>query len=58
MIGTDGKIHDLRVVSAPEASLAAASFAAVSQWEYQPYLQTDRPVPVQTTITVTFSIGK
>ena len=58
MIGTDGKIHDLRVVSAPEASLAAASFAAVSQWEYQPYFQNERAVPVQTTITVTFSLGK
>jgi TonB family protein len=58
MIGTDGKIHDLRVVSAPAASLAAASFAAVSQWEYRPYLQNERPVPVQTTITVTFSMDK
>jgi TonB family protein len=58
MIGTDGKIHDLQVVSAPAASLAAASFAAVSQWEYRPYFQNDRPVPVQTTITVTFSINE
>lgn len=58
MIGTDGKIHDLRVVSAPAASLAAASFAAVSQWTYRPYLQNDRRVPVQTTITVTFSMDK
>jgi TonB family protein len=58
MIGTDGKIHDLRVVSAPAASLAAASFAAVSQWEYRPYLQNERAVPVQTTITVTFSMDK
>jgi len=57
-IGTDGKIHDLRVMSAPAASLAAASFAAVLQWEYRPYLQNQRPVPVQTKITVTFSLDK
>ena len=57
MIGTDGRIHDLRVVSAPAASLAASSFAAVSQWEYRPYLMGGRAVPVQTTVTVTFSLG-
>jgi TonB family protein len=57
MIGTDGRIHDLRVISAPSASLAASSFAAVSQWEYRPYLLKGRVVPVQTTVTVTFSLG-
>jgi TonB family protein len=57
MIGTDGRIHDLRVISAPAASLAASSFAAVSQWEYRPYLLKGRVVPVQTTVTVTFSLG-
>jgi hypothetical protein len=46
------------VMSAPAASLAAASFAAVSLWEYRPYLQNERPVPVQTKITVTFSMDK
>src|SRR5579863_384522 len=45
MIGTDGRIHDLRVMSAPEASLAASSFAAVSQWEYRPYVMGGRTVP-------------
>ncbi len=57
MIGTDGRIHDLRVISAPAASLAASSFAAVSQWEYRPYVLKGRVVPVQTTVTVTFSLG-
>jgi protein TonB len=58
MIGTDGRIHDLRVISAPAASLAASSFAAVSQWEYRPYLLMGRVVPVETTVTVTFSLGQ
>ena len=57
MIGTDGRIHDLRVISAPGAQLAASSFAAVSQWEYRPYVMGGRAVPVQTTVTVTFSLG-
>ncbi len=58
MIGTDGKIHDLRVISAPAASLAAASFAAVSQWVYRPYLLKGRAVPVQTKMMVTFSLDR
>ena len=45
MIGTDGRIHDLRVISAPAASLAASSFAAVSQWEYRPYVLKGRGFP-------------
>ena len=57
MIGTDWRIHDLRVLSAPAAELAASSFAAVSQWEYRPYVMGGRAVPVQTTVTVTFSLG-
>jgi TonB family protein len=58
MIGTDGRIHDLRVISAPAASLAASSFAAVSQWEYRPYLMNGRTVPVQTTVMVTFALER
>ena len=57
MIGTDGRIHDLSVISAPAASLAAASFAAVSQWEYRPYLMSGHAVPVETTVTVKFSLN-
>ncbi|MGA2351064.1 MAG: TonB family protein [Terracidiphilus sp.] len=57
-IGTDGRIHDLRVISAPSSSLAASSFSSVSQWEYKPYLLNGEPVPIQSTIVVTFALGK
>jgi TonB family protein len=57
-IGTDGKIHDLRVISAPSAMLADSSFKAVSQWEYKPYLLNGVPVAVDTTIAVIYSLGK
>lgn len=57
IIGPDGKIHDLRVVSAPRASLAAASFWAVMQWEYRPYRLNGDPVAVETTMNVTFTLG-
>jgi TonB family protein len=57
VIGKDGWIHDMQVLSAPSASLAAASLGAVSQWRYRPYLFNGEPVDVQTTINVIFSLG-
>ncbi len=56
IIGTDGGIHDLRIVSAPWPSLAASSLFAVSHWEYRPYLLKGEPVEVETTINVVFSL--
>jgi len=53
-IGRDGKIHDLRVVSAPWPSLAASSLWAVSRWEYKPYLLNGEPVEVETTVNVIY----
>ena len=38
LIGIDGRIHDLRLVSAPSAALASSAFWAVSTWQYKPYL--------------------
>jgi TonB family protein len=57
-IGTDGKTYDLRVISAPSASLANSAFRAVSQWEYKPFLLYGKPVPVETTIVATYTLGK
>ena len=57
VIGRDGWIHDMQVVSAPSASLAASALGAVSQWRYRPYLLNGEPVEVNTTINVIFSLG-
>jgi TonB family protein len=57
-IGMDGGIHELRVVSAPWPSLAAAALWAVSQWEYRPYLLDGAPVEVRTTVNVVFTLGQ
>lgn len=58
IIGRDGWIHDMQVLSAPSASLAASSLGAISQWRYKPYLLNGVPVEVETTITVTYSLGE
>jgi TonB family protein len=56
-IGTDGRVHSLKLVSVPDPDLAIAAVAAVRQWTYQPYLLNGVPVEVQTEITVNFQFG-
>jgi hypothetical protein len=57
VIGKEGAIHDLHVVSAPWPSLAASSLWSVSHWQYRPYLLNGDPVEVETTVNVVFSLG-
>jgi TonB family protein len=57
LIGRDGRIHDLQVISAPLPSLAGSALWAVSRWEYTPYLLNGEPVEVETTINVIFSLN-
>lgn len=55
VIGADGNIENLRVVSGP-AILTAAAQQAVRQWRFKPYMQNGEPVETKATITVNFSI--
>jgi TonB family protein len=57
IIGKDGSIHELYVVSAPWPSLAASSLQAVSRWEYKPYLLNGETVDVETEVNVIFTLG-
>jgi len=57
IIGTDGGIHELHVVSTPWPSLTSSALWAVSQWEYKPYLLNGEPVEVETTINVIYTLG-
>lgn len=54
IIGRDGHVHDLRVISAPWPSLAASALQCVSQWRYKPYMLNDDPVEVETTVNVIY----
>ena len=58
IVGTDGKVRDLQLLSAPAASLASSAFWSVSQWQYKPYLRNGEPVEVETTVAVTYSLGQ
>ncbi len=55
VIGTDGNIEDLRVLSGP-GILTAAAQQAVRQWRFKPYLLNGQPVETKARITVNFSI--
>jgi protein TonB len=55
VVGTDGVIENLRVISGP-AILSTAAQQAVRQWRFKPYLQNGQAVETKTRITVNFSI--
>jgi TonB family protein len=56
LIGKDGIIQDLRVLSGP-AILSAAAREAVKQWRFKPFLQAGLPVETEARITVNFTIS-
>ena len=55
LVGADGTIENLRVLSGP-AILSAAAQQAVREWHFKPYLQNGQPVETKARITVNFSI--
>lgn len=58
LIGSDGRVHSLRVLSTPGPDLAISALAAVRQWVYTPYLLNGMPTDVDTTITVNYSLSR
>ena len=56
LIGREGSIQDLHVVTGP-AILAAAAQEAVRQWHFKPYLQNGQAVETEARITVNFTIS-
>jgi TonB family protein len=56
VIGKDGKVRDLAVVSGP-AELAAAAMEAVSKWVYQPTLVNGEPVEVTNMVDISFTVS-
>jgi protein TonB len=57
VIDKDGRVSELQVLSGSPL-LARAALDAVKQWRYQPTLLNGQPVEVETTITVSFVLGK
>ena len=57
IIGTDGKVQELVVLAGPE-ELRSPALNAVQRWTYMPYELGGRPVAVDTTITVSYNMGR
>jgi TonB family protein len=56
LIGRDGNIQDLHILSGP-AILSAAAREAVKQWRFKPYFQSGQAVETEARITVNFTIS-
>jgi periplasmic protein TonB len=57
LIGKDGTIQNLHVVSTASPLLNTAAMDAVRQWKYKPYILNGEPVEVDTNITVNFTLS-
>ncbi len=57
LIGRDGHVRSLRVVSTPDVDLAIAALDAARGWIYKPYLVSGKPVEVETELNVRFGRG-
>ena len=57
IIGKDGSVEQLEYVSGPPLLMKSA-LDAVRQWRYKPTLSNGQPVEADTTISVTYSLGK
>jgi protein TonB len=56
LIGREGAIQDLRVISGP-VILSTAAMDAVRQWRFRPYFEAGQPVETEARITVNFTIS-
>jgi TonB family protein len=57
IIGTDGRVHSLKLVSTPDPDLAISAIWAVRKWTYKPYILNGVPTDVETTINVNYTFG-
>ncbi len=56
IIGTDGSVEELSFISGPPL-LLKSSMDAVKQWQYRPTLVNGKPVKVDTTVSVVYTLG-
>jgi len=57
VIGIDGGLHDLRVVSGVSPGLNKSSLDAVQQWRYEPFTCQNTPVEVESVIQVNYALS-
>jgi TonB family protein len=55
IVGEDSRVHALHIIKG-HPILAAAAYNAVRHWEFKPYVENGKNLPVDTSVTVTFTI--
>jgi protein TonB len=56
MIGPDGRVQNLKVLSGPPI-LVSSALEAVKQWVYRPTLLNGQPVAVVTVVDVNYTLA-
>ena len=54
-IGADGSVTEVKLLNG-DMMLSRAAMDAVKQWKYKPYYLDDKPLEIQTQITVNFKL--
>ncbi|HUJ31605.1 MAG TPA: energy transducer TonB [Candidatus Acidoferrum sp.] len=57
VIEEDGSVSNLKVLSAPDTSLASATVSAISHWKYHPEVCGATPIRREMIIDTTFTLG-
>lgn len=57
VIGVDGRLHNVRVLSAPDIGLANSALAAMERSEYVPETCHGTPVPAETLLAMVYNLG-
>lgn len=58
VIGTNGRLSNLKLLSAPDAGLGESALSTVGQWRYKPETCGGQPVPIETSIRVVYALGE
>lgn len=56
IVGEDGRVHALHIIQG-HAMLAPAAYDAVRQWEFKPYVENGKTLPMDTKVTVHFTLS-
>lgn len=57
LIGSDGRLSNIKLFSAPDRGLADSALTAVRQWTYKPETCGGTPVPVEASLSVIYDLG-
>ena len=57
VIGTDGALHGLEVISGVDNAIDSSALEAVRQWRYEPYMCNGVPVEAESQVQVNYSLA-